>query len=66
MLREDVTALHNCLKGGCDKVGVSLFSQATVIRQENGLKLCQGGSGWTSGGTSSQREFLNTGMDCSG
>lgn len=30
-LREDLTALHNCLRGGCCEVGAGLFSQITVI-----------------------------------
>ena len=37
-LRGDLTALHNCLKRGCNGVGVSLFSH---IRRSNGLNLYQ-------------------------
>jgi len=57
-LREDLTALHNCLRGGCCEVGAGLFSQITVIGGElMASSRSRGGSDWILGTISSQKEW---------
>jgi len=60
------SVLSPSLKGGCGEVGVSLFSQITVIGWEGTASSCtRRGSGWT-WGKKSQEERRRSGTGCPG
>ena len=63
----DLISVYNCLKGGCDKVGVDLyfciFSNRT---RRNGLKLCQERFRLDMRNISSLKELSGAGTGCLG
>jgi len=60
--RGGLSALYNCLRGGCGEVRVGNNDRT----RENGLKLHRGGSGWLLGKAASQKEWCCSGTDAQG
>ena len=55
-LRSDFIALHSCLKGGYREMEVNLCSHIAILGERE-WPCAGGGSGWTLGNISSQKEW---------
>lgn len=57
----NLITLNSYLTGGCGKIGVGVFFQATPDRKKKALSCAREGSGWTSGIIFPLTEWLSFG-----